>query len=278
MARRRPNTNSGAGCYNTITALALLGTLAVIIGVVVVLLGPPPPPTDAQLTEIAALIVPTRTPTLSPTPVPTQPPTRTPLPPTFTFTPTETPIPTETPTASATVSPTPTITDTPAPTFTPSLTFTPAATDTPSPTETPTGASPTFTPSVSPFVFGLREAVRFAPNFANTALCAWQGVGGQVIGLDGQPFNGRLQVRVFNNQFDRTAAVGSNSFYGTTGANGLNTGWEVVVGTGINPQLYFVRLETVNGTPVSDVIQVQFPNLCEGNLAILNFVQQREIQ
>jgi len=276
MTRRR--SSSGAGCYNTITALSLLGTVAVIVGVAVVLLSPPPAPSDAQLTAVAALVIPTRTPTLSPTPSETPRPTRTPLPPTFTFTPTETETPSPTPTLTETPTPTPTITDTPAPTFTPSLTFTPAATDTPTPTETPTGATPTFTPSVSPFVFGLREPVRFAPNFANAAACAWQGLGGQVIGLDGQPFNGRLQVRVFNNDLDRTAPVGSNSFYGTTGANGLNTGWEVVVGTGISPQLYFVRLETINGTPVSDLIQVQFPNVCEGNLAILNFVQQRPIQ
>lgn len=276
MARRRASDN--AGCYNTITALSLLGTLAVIVGVVLVLLAPPPPPSDAKLTEVAALLIPSRTPTLSPTPSETPPPTRTPLPPTFTYTPTATETPSITPTETPSITPTATITETPAPTLTPSITFTPAATETFTPTATPTGSTPTFTPSVSPFLFGLREAVRFTPNFANAAGCAWQGIGGQVIGLDGQPFAQNLQIHVYNNGFDRRVSVGSNSLYGSTGANGVNSGWEVNVGTRITGDFFFVRLETINGTPVSDAIQLLFPNTCEGNLAILNFIQLRPLQ
>ncbi len=252
--------------YNLISLLALVGTLAVIGGVTAVLLAPPPPPSDAELTAVAALIVPTRTPSETPLPSDTPTLTRTPLPPTFTPTPTETLTPTITPSETPTITPSPTITDTPAPTATPS------------PTPTPTGATATFTPSQSPFPFGLRGEVLFTKNFANTAQCAWQGVGGQVVGLNGQPFTGNLRVRVYNNNFDRTVNIGTNSLYGTTGEGGANSGYELQIANAIDNRLYFVQLETQNGTVVSPTLQIQFPASCDGNVAIVNFIQTRDLR
>lgn len=268
--------NSNATLYNVITALSLLGTLAVVIALVVVLMSPAPT-NDAELTAVAALLIPTREPSATPTETLTPTITRTPLPPTFTPTPTETFTPSPTLTEPPTITPSATITDTPAPTATASVTNTPSATDTPIATPTPEGPTPTFTPSVSPFLFELRDQVTFVRNFANTAQCAWQGVGGQVIGIDGQPFARNLQVRVYNSGFERVVTVGSNSLYGQTGANGVNSGYEAQVSNAINNQLYFVQLETVNGVAVSPTYQVQFPSSCEGNVAIINFLQQRPL-
>lgn len=274
MARR-----SSDGVYNFITALALLGTVLVIGGTAAIVLTTPPREiTPAEQTQVAALLLPTITPSFTWTPTLTFTPTRTPLPPTFTPTPTETftPTPTETPTFTPT--PSATITDTPAPTLTPSLTFTPAATDTPTPTHTPTGPTPTFTPSPSPFLFSLRDPVQYVRNFANSAQCAWQGVGGQVIGLNGTPFVGNLLVHVYNNNFSARVPIGSNSLYGSPGPNGENSGWEVRVENNVNSQLYFVQLESQNGIVVSETVQVQFNSSCDGNAAIVTFIQNRPIQ
>lgn len=264
--------------YNIISALSLLGTLGVIIGMIVIITTTvPAPPSSLELTQLAESIISTPTPTFTFTPTNTFTATFTPLPPTFTLTPTitNTPLPTITPTP--TTAPSATITDTPAPTLTASQTFTPAATNTATPTLTPTGPTPTFTPSVSPYLFGLRDQVLFVRNFANSAGCAWQGIGGQLVGIDGQPFLGNLVVHVYNNNFERRVAVGSNSFYGTTGTNGLNSGWEVPIGNAIDSQLYFVELESQAGTKVSDAIQVQFTNNCEANAGIVNFIQLRPL-
>jgi hypothetical protein len=127
-------------------------------------------------------------------------------------------------------------------------------------------------------VFNQRDQVLFTTNFANSAQCAWQGIGGQVIDLNGVPFVGQLVVHVYNSNFDRKVNIGSNSFYGTSGPNGENSGFEVQVGNAIDTQLYFVQLESSNGAQYSDTIQVQFPSSCDGNVAIINFIQTRELQ
>jgi hypothetical protein len=76
-------------------------------------------------------------------------------------------------------------------------------------------------------------------------------------------------VRVFNDFIDRPTNVGSNSEYGAA------SGWEVAVDQQPNTQLYFVVLESAIGTEISPRIQVQFPGNCNGNVAIVNFRQQR---
>lgn len=266
-----------ARIYNLISAIALLATMGVIVFVVLMLAAPPPAPQATPVVQLpATLALPSITPT-RPTDTPVPPtPTRTPPPPTFTptFTPSDTP--TITPTQTPSVTPSATITETPAATQTPSISPTPTVTNTPTITPSPTGATATFTPSPNPFPFVAQSQVRFTNNIANNNGCNWQAIGGQVLAVGGsQPFRGvNLQVRAFNQatgsaSFDAAVPIGFNSFYGQV------SGWEIQVGNRPTTDLFFVQLESPNGTQISPLYQVQFPGTCEGNVAILNFIQQR---
>ena len=257
--------------YNIISILAWLGTFAAIAAFVVILTGPEPESEDLTAMLPTAFVLPSPTPI---TPTLTFTPSNTPLPPTFTptFTATNTPEPSDTPTPTITASAT--ITDTPAPTLTPSLTFTPSVSPTLTPSHTPTGPTQTFTPTISPFPFTQREATTFIGNAANTAGCAWQGIGGQVIGLDGLEFVGDLQVRLFDasGQINVVRPIGSNSFYGQV------SGFEVSTGRNqIDNGLYFVQLETRLNTVVAPRIEVRFTGDCAANVALVNFIQQRDL-
>ncbi|MGB1285093.1 MAG: hypothetical protein ACPG7F_01055 [Aggregatilineales bacterium] len=253
--------------YNTLALIFTILTLAAI-GVTGYLFAT----TDPVLPTTAAL--PTVAPTFTPiTPTITFTPSETSLPPTFTPTPTITATPTATSTETATDTPTATITDTPAPTFTPSITFTPSASPTFTPTWTPTGASATPSPTEIPFAFKLREnPPLIVQNFANSAGCNWQGMGGRVLKFDGTEYsNSQVIIRAFKSNLDtidRTANIGSNTLYGPGG-------WEVALETQITNDVYFVRLETVNGTEISPTYQVQFPNDCTQNVAVINFIETR---
>jgi hypothetical protein len=214
---------------------------------------------------------------------------------TFTETPTETPLPTETPTETPTDTPTPII-PTEAPTFTPSLTNTisPSVTISPVPTLTPSETItatlvvtptdvPTATPTVndftpqptvpppSPYPFILRDnQVIYTTNFANTAGCSWQGIGGQVFDLNGQPLQ-QIRVHVFDGKgFDVYVASGSNTLYGLSG-------WEVPVNTTLTTNGYIVELQSQQGTILSPQIPVTFAADCGRNLALINFEQTRPL-
>lgn len=255
--------DSKGSIYNVISLVFLFLTILTIAFVIMRLGGPTveKPEVAASLPTAAIL------PTLTPSPIPT-----TGLPPTFTFTPTDTLTPTNTlsPTPiPPTTAPTQTITDTPAPTDTPVATETPSISPTPLPTETPTGPTPTLAPTQNPYLFELRQnQVIFTQNFANTAACAWQGLGGQVFNTEGTPLNG-YKVHVFGTNFDRTVDSGSNSLYGPGG-------WEIPVDNKINAQTYYVELLSPSGvTVVSARIQVTFPSDCARNVGLVNFIQTR---
>lgn len=248
--------------FNIISVLFLVLSVVWIIYVVSQLAGPP---AAARQDVFAGLPTAMTPPTLPPTntPVPTSTPTDT-LTPTITLTPTV--APTETPIPSATS----TITDTPGPSETPSNTPTPPETYTSTPSETPSGPTVTFTASPSPFPFDLREQqVIFTQNFANTAGCAWQGIGGQVFDLSGNPLQG-LQIHVFGGDVDRFVQSGANTLYGPAG-------WEQQVSNTINANTYYVELQTAQGTVVSPRVQVLFPSDCARNLALVNFIQTRPL-
>jgi hypothetical protein len=248
--------------FNFISIVFLVLSVGWIIFVVTRLMGPPV--TDPRIANF--VLPPTQE-------LPTLTPTNTPLPtdtPTDTLTPTITLSPTETPTITPTLAPSATITDTPMATLIPSETPTPLATFTSQPTATPTGPTPTVEPPPSPYPFRLREEnVILTQNFANAAGCAWQGFGGQVFGLDGNPLPG-LQIHVFGSDTatDFFVQAGSNTLYGPAG-------WEQPVDTVINTRTYFVQLLSAQGTVVSDPIQVTFPGDCAQNLALVNFIQTR---
>lgn len=205
---------------------------------------------DVTVTGIL-LNVPVETGPASPTPIPT-----------------ETLTPTVTPSTTPTIAPTPTITDTPGPTLTPSETPTPEATFTPTLEPSPTGPTPT---PPFPYLYNLAEPPVFVRNFANSAGCAWQGIGGKVTGLDGTERAG-LVVAVFSQDgsFNASTITGTNTLYATI------SGWEVKVADTINANTYFVELRSGGGTPISPQIQVTFPSNCDQNAALINFIQVRE--
>lgn len=267
--------------YNLISLLFLLLSIAVIVLVIVQLLRPAPQRPQAAAVVPTVAQLPTETPTFTPTatPIPTETPTPTP-----TFTPTETPVPTETPlpptfpptnTPLPTDPPPPTATPVP-PTITPSLTITntliptltPVLTDTPVPEPTLDFTPQPTVPPPSPFPFDVREnQVIFTSNFANAAGCAWQGIGGQVFDINGQPLT-QIRVHVFGSGVDAFAVSGSNTLYGPSG-------WEIPVSNFINTNTYIVELQTATGTIISPQVQVTFTSDCTRNLALVNFQQNR---
>ena len=218
-------------------------------------------PTVAVLPTLTASATATATdlPTATPTPTQTLVPSITPAP-THTPAPTATPVP---PTATLTPEPSATATGTPPPTETGTATAT--ATNLPPPTLEPSPTGPT----PSPFPFDVRgDGANFTTNFANTAGCAWQGIGGQVFDVNGSPLT-NIQVHVFGvNNFDQYTVSGSNSLYGAGG-------WEISVGTTISASNYVVELITTQGTRISSQVTVSFPGDCTRNLALVNFIQTR---
>lgn len=267
--------------YNLISLLFLLLSIGVIVLVILQLLRPAPQRPQAAAVVPTVAELPTETPTFTPTatPIPTETltptptftptetpvPTETPLPPTFP--PTNTPVPTDTPLPTATplpptITPSLTITNTPIPTLTPVLTDTPVLEPTLDFTPQPT------VPPPSPFPFDVREnQVIFTSNFANAAGCAWQGIGGQVFDINGQPLT-QIRVHVFGSGVDAFAVSGSNTLYGPSG-------WEIPVSNFINTNTYIVELQTATGTIISPQVQVTFTSDCTRNLALVNFQQNR---
>ena len=248
-----------ATLYNIISLIFLVLTVLAIIFVVIRMGGPQiAPPIEAAVPT--AFVLPTET--------ATEIPTRTQVP-TFTFTPTDTlsPTPTLSPTATTTVSPT--ITETATATQTQPATNTPENSQTPTPTETPTGPSPVPPPTLSPYLYTLRQdQVIFTQNFANAAGCAWQGIGGQVFDINGSPLNG-LKIHVFNTGIDRVVDSGTNSLYGPGG-------WEVPLDNKISAATYFVELLSPAGTVISPRVNVVFPSDCARNVGLVNFIQTRQ--
>lgn len=268
------------GCFNLVTVIFLLLTLAVVIGVAAIA-GDRLEPPFLKPKEVAA--IPTVAVLYSPTPKPTWTPSVTPLPsPTFTGTPTDTPSPTLPPTETlpptATQTPTITPTFTASPTFTlsptntlvpPTATFTPTYTLTPSetPTFTPSPTGPTATPTAQ-FAFILQPgSLILRDNFGNQAGCNWQGMAGQITTDRGEPVLG-VQVRVQGPGVELATLSGTAPFYGPSG-------WEIKVADTPLTGRYTLSL-WVAGQQVSPTVEIVFPGVCQQNLATLNFIQTRQ--
>ncbi len=274
--------------YNILSIIFLV--LAFVVLLVVAGRMTQPPifiPTPVVILPTAAFL-PTFTPTNTHTPVPpTITPSNTPEP-TFTETYTWTPtftwtlIPTREltavpPTQTFTPEP-PTLTGAPSATITPSLTITftltpsaiPSATQPLPPSSTPNNFTPQPTePPPSPFPFALRDnqPPTYTLNFANSAGCSWQGIGGQVSDMSAQAIGG-IRVHVYGSGIDTYTSSGSNSLYGASG-------WEVPLSNTVNTNIYFVELQSQGGTIISETVQVRFSGVCQQNLALVNFAQTR---
>lgn len=253
--------------YNAISIVFAVLTVAMLVFVIVKMLGPEEG-ADVVVVQPTQFVPPT--PTATNTPTATWTPSITPIP-TWTPSPTDTLTATFTPTLTRTVAPSATITDTPGATLTPSDTPTPSISPTFTPTPTPTGPTPTLTPTDSPYFFTLREDIIFNPNTMNSAGCAWQGIGGSVLGLDGQEVTAEYQIRVYGAGFDGVARTGSNSLYGP------NSGWEIPIDTNVSPRSYLIQVESLFNVPLSQAFSVSFPGDCNTNMAIARFIQTSEI-
>jgi hypothetical protein len=100
--------------------------------------------------------------------------------------------------------------------------------------------------------------------------CAFQGIGGQVYGLQNEPLTG-IQVNVSSTAgFNQTTTSGSapQQFYGPAG-------WLVQVGSTPNNQTYTIEVRGSDGTALSPKVQVTFLGSCDRNLALVNFIQAR---
>lgn len=251
--------NRGSTIYNILTFLVLLLTAVCIVVYAMIGVGRLDPfPPRATSTIIPTWTPrPTETPTFTPSATAT--PTNTPTP---SFTPTLTETPTDTPTI--TLTPTDTLTPTP---ITPTETETPPPTETPLPSPTPEGPTATPTPTEPPYAFILQgNQVTFVPQFVYPSQgCNWEGIAGQVLGLNGEPLSGLL-VHVWGSGIDTIVTSGTNPNYG-------QSGWEQFVDNRPNGNEYFVQLMHPDTRQLSDVIRVVFPNSCAGNLALVYFQQ-----
>ncbi len=283
-----------AQIYNLISILFLLLTVIAVLVVALRMAAPPPTaevsfivPTVAILPSATntATLTATFTETPTETPSATITPTISPIPPSITWT----QIPTLTPSLTNTVPPTltiepsltnapsatigPTFTPSDTPTIAPSLTITATLpvtlTEVPSITPTLNDFTPQPTsPPPSPFPFVLRDnQVIYTLNFANTAGCAWQGIGGQVFDLTGQPLT-QVRVHVFGAGIDQFTTSGSNTLYGISG-------WEVPLSTTLTSNSYVVELQSAQGTIISPQVPITFTPDCSKNLALVNFAQER---
>ena len=178
-----------------------------------------------------------------------------------TFTPTDTLVPSLTPSTTSTIAPTSSPT--------PTITTTSLPTDIPTETNTPAPTLGTPPPSPPPLPFAVQGEVVYAQN-DNASGCAWQGVGGQVLDINGDAYPTALVVSVTGGGLPeaRTATSGSNTLRGPGG-------FEVLLTNSINTQTYFVQLQTSSGTNVAEVVQVTFPGTCEGNLALVTIQATR---
>jgi hypothetical protein len=272
-----------AQIYNLISTVFLVLSIAAIVLVAARMAGPVANRPRAQVAVPTVAILPSATLTFTWTPSPTS---------TFTLTPSQT----------ITPSISPSITWTQIPTLTPSLTSTiaPSLTTAPSATISPIPPSVTLAPSVtitdtldvtnttvpsitptlndftpvatqpppSPFPFVLKDnQVIYTMNFANTAQCAWQGIGGQVFDLNGAPLI-QMRVHVFGQGVDLYTASGSNTLYGLSG-------WEVPLSTSLTSNSYIVELQSAQGTIISPQVTVTFVPDCSKNLSLVSFQQTR---
>lgn len=150
----------------------------------------------------------------------------------------------------------------------PSPTLPLVATHTPIPS--PTGAGPvlnaTNTPAIFPFTLQ-DEAITYTEN-QNELGCDWLSIAGQVFDQDGNPVTG-LPVQIIGDQFEGIQFTGSATLFGPSG-------YEVFLNESPVEAEFEVRLLSTTGRPLSEPIIVRTIDDCERNVAIANFVQNRD--
>jgi len=138
----------------------------------------------------------------------------------------------------------------------------------PQPTQVNTGPEIVNTPAAFPFTLE-NDEVEFIRN-QNSSGCAWSSIAGQVTGLRGEPLTGYfVSVTASEQDFSSFQQSGSEPRYGSSG-------YEIVVNRTPLEEEYVVRLLNTNGVPLSEPIIVRSETSCDRNVAVVNFVQNRE--
>lgn len=164
---------------------------------------------------------------------------------------------------------------TPTPSRTPGIaTPIPPPTDTPAPTETPpVDESPE--PTSTPLPFGAQPGSPVAmENPVNDLACDYMGIGGQVFDLTGSPvFNLDLHV---TGELDGQS-IDLHSLTGTSGVESLGPG-AYLINLADHPIATSGDLEIVlsdtSGTALSDTIEFDTTDACDGNFILFNWRQQ----
>ncbi|MBN1285583.1 MAG: hypothetical protein JXB47_09305 [Anaerolineae bacterium] len=141
----------------------------------------------------------------------------------------------------------------------------------PAPAETTEDGDTFQNPVAEPeYPFGIQGAgPAFMPQFVYPAAgCNWQGIAGQVFGLQGEELTQNLVVHVWGEDYDDLVAVGQSLAYG-------ESGWESFLGNATNSGVYYVQLLHQDARQLSDVVRVEFSDSCAGNLATVYFQQKQ---
>lgn len=121
----------------------------------------------------------------------------------------------------------------------------------------------------SDFAFVMSDAgIIYAPN-GNDRGCEWASIAGTASRQDGTPLNS-YRVRIQGEGLDETVFTGAARTFGPGG-------FELPLGSIPQEGTYTIQLLTPQGSPVSDEYTVIMDPACERNVAIINFVQIRDL-
>jgi len=136
------------------------------------------------------------------------------------------------------------------------------------PTATPP-PTPTPAPTLPPKPYSLQPgAVILLPAFTHAeAGCTWMGVGGQVIGSDGQPVK-NLVISISG--MENGAPKEWMGYTGAAAAYGPG-GFEIQLGSQVTAALYTIQLFDLNGKALSEPFHFNTSVDCQQNLALVNF-------
>ncbi len=129
--------------------------------------------------------------------------------------------------------------------------------------------TPVLSTNASDYPFVMTDSgILYVAN-ANGRDCEWASIAGSVTAEDGTALDG-YRVRVTGDNFDETVFTGAALTFGAGG-------FEMPLGNAPQSAVYNVQLFSPQGAPLSDMIPLTTRAECEANVAIINFVQNRDL-
>lgn len=123
---------------------------------------------------------------------------------------------------------------------------------------------PTITPENRPF--SVRDEVTYMSH--PDGQCDWQGIAGSVLNLENNlTGDSILKIRLLTTDDEVVITVGDNLDLDPI------YNWAIKIGDVVRSDVYFLRLESLTGEPLSPMIRVIFDGTCESNLAVVNLSQ-----